>query len=179
MSVIAMLVHGFQPSSHPALDEPYAPSHHGKVKTITITRCSVQIGEASRLSGVSSKMIRHYESIGLIPDADRRDSNYRDYGPDDVHRLGFVRRARDLGFSIDEIRQLLRLWTDRRRSSRSVKALTLRHIADLDAKIAQLEEMRSALAHLASCCEGGDRPDCPILDSLAGALPPPSHHHQH
>jgi DNA-binding transcriptional MerR regulator len=116
----------------------------------------MQIGEASSASGVSAKMIRHYESIGLIPAPDRRDSNYRDYGADDVHRLGFVRRARDLGFSIDEIRDLLRLWADRRRSSRDVKAL--------------------ALGHLAACCDGGDRPDCPIIESLAGAAPPPHHH---
>lgn len=131
----------------------------------------MQIGEASRLSGVSSKMIRHYESIGLIPDADRRDSNYRDYDAADVHRLGFVRRARDLGFSTDQIRELLKLWGDRRRSSRDVKALTMRHIGELEAKIAALVEMRSTLAHLAHCCDGGDRPDCPIIDSLAGVAP--------
>ena len=127
----------------------------------------MQIGEASRLSGVSSKMIRHYEQIGLIPNADRRDSNYRDYGADDVHRLGFVRRARDLGFSIDEIRELLRLWSDRRRSSRSVKALTLRHIHELDARIAELQAMRRTLAHLAHHCHGDRRPECPILEDLA------------
>jgi Cu(I)-responsive transcriptional regulator len=136
----------------------------------------MQIGEASSRSGVSAKMIRHYESIGLIPAPDRRDSNYRDYGADDVHRLGFVRRARDLGFSIDEIRDLLRLWADRRRSSRDVKALALGHLAELDAKIALLNEMRGTLAHLAACCDGGDRPDCPIIESLAGAAPPPHHH---
>jgi Cu(I)-responsive transcriptional regulator len=136
----------------------------------------MQIGEASKATGVSAKMIRHYESIGLIPAADRRDSNYRDYAPDDVHRLGFIRRARDLGFSIDEIRDLLRLWTDRRRSSRDVKALTLAHLKELDAKIALLGEMRSTLAHLAHCCDGDSRPDCPIIESLAGAAPLP---HQH
>src|SRR6185436_18126525 len=112
----------------------------------------MQIGEASRATGVSAKMIRHYEAIGLIPEADRRDSNYRDYGAEDVHRLGFIRRARDLGFSIEEIRDLLRLWADRRRSSRDVKTLTLAHIGELDRKIAALEEMRSTLSHLAHCC---------------------------
>ena len=137
----------------------------------------MQIGEASRATGVSSKMIRHYEAIGLIPAADRRDSNYRDYGAEDVHRLGFIRRARDLGFSIEEIRDLLKLWGDRRRSSRNVKKLTLDHIAELDQKIALLGEMRSTLAHLAECCDGGDRPDCPIIESLAGAAPLPHHHH--
>lgn len=131
----------------------------------------MQIGEASKATGVSAKMIRHYESIGLIPEADRRDSNYRDYGADDVHRLGFIRRARDLGFSIDEIRNLLRLWADRKRSSRDVKALTLSHIKELDRKIAELDEMRSTLAHLAHCCDGDSRPDCPIIESLAGTAP--------
>ncbi|HVX72504.1 MAG: Cu(I)-responsive transcriptional regulator [Devosia sp.] len=129
----------------------------------------MQIGEASRRTGVSAKMIRHYEAIGLIPGADRRSSNYRDYGSEDVHRLGFVRRARDLGFSIDEIRDLLRLWADTGRSSRDVKALTLAHIAALDAKIKLMGEMRATLAHLAHCCDGDNRPDCPIIESLAGA----------
>ncbi len=137
----------------------------------------MQIGEASRATGVSAKMIRHYETIGLIPAADRRSSNYRDYGAEDVHRLGFIRRARDLGFSIDDIRTLLKLWTDRRRSARQVKRLTLDHIAELDAKIALLGEMRATLAHLAHCCDGGDRPDCPIIESLAGTAPVASHRH--
>ncbi len=135
----------------------------------------MQIGEASKATGVSAKMIRHYESIGLIPEADRRDSNYRDYGAEDVHRLGFIRRARDLGFSVTQIRDLLRLWADRRRSSRDVKALTLSHINALDAKIAELEEMRATLAHLAHCCDGDNRPDCPIIESLGGAAPLPHH----
>jgi Cu(I)-responsive transcriptional regulator len=139
----------------------------------------MQIGEASRATGVSAKMIRHYESIGLIPAADRRDSNYRDYGAEDVHRLGFIRRARDLGFAIEEIRELLKLWGDRRRSSRDVKRLTLSHIADLDKKIALLGEMRATLSHLVSCCDGGDRPDCPIIDSLSGAVPIGHQHHHH
>jgi len=138
----------------------------------------MQIGEASRATGVSAKMIRHYESIGLIPAADRRDSNYRDYAAGDIHRLGFIRRARDLGFSIEEIRDLLRLWGDRERSSRDVKALTLGHIAALDRKIALLREMRDTLGHLAHCCEGDDRPDCPIIESLAGAAPV-GHAHRH
>jgi Cu(I)-responsive transcriptional regulator len=113
-------------------------------------------------------MIRHYESIGLIPAPDRRDSNYRDYGHHDLHRLGFVRRARDLGFSMDAIRDLLRLWGDRNRSSADVKQLTEAHIAELDAKIALLKDMRGTLAHLADACDGDDRPDCPIIAELAG-----------
>ena len=128
----------------------------------------MQIGAASKAAGVSAKMIRHYEAIGLIPAAERRGSNYRDYDNEDVHRLGFIRRARDLGFSIEEIRDLLRLWADRERSSRDVKTLTLSHIAELDGKIALLTEMRATLAHLAHCCDGDSRPGCPIIESLAG-----------
>jgi Cu(I)-responsive transcriptional regulator len=139
----------------------------------------MQIGEASRATGVSTKMIRHYESIGLVPAADRRTSNYRDYGPEDIHRLGFIARARDLGFSIEEIRDLLRLWGDRNRSSRAVKALTTDHIAELDRKIALLGEMRATLAHLAECCDGDNRPDCPIIESLAGEAPLPHAHRHH
>lgn len=135
----------------------------------------MQIGEAARLTGVSAKMIRHYEQIGLIPSADRRDSNYRDYGHHDVHRLGFIRRARDLGFSIDEIRDLLRLWGDQQRSSADVKALTLGHITELDRKITLLTEMRDTLTTLANACDGDHRPDCPIITSLAGDAQ--AHHH--
>ncbi len=132
----------------------------------------MKIGEAASAAGVSAKMIRHYEAIGLIPFADRRESNYRDYGRDDVHRLGFIRRARELGFSIDEIRDLLRLWGDKSRSSGDVKALAQSHIADLDTKISHLREMRDTLSHLAHCCDGNDRPDCPIIASLAGERVP-------
>ncbi len=131
----------------------------------------MQIGEAARLSGISTKMIRHYEAIGLIPGADRRSSNYRDYGHHDVHRLGFIRRARDLGFSIEEIRDLLRLWADRERSSADVKALTEAHLAELDNRIRLLTEMRATLADLARACDGDSRPDCPIIATLAGAAP--------
>jgi MerR family copper efflux transcriptional regulator len=135
----------------------------------------MQIGEAARLTGVSAKMIRHYESIGLIPSADRRESNYRDYGHHDIHRLGFIRRARDLGFSIEEIRDLLRLWGDQARESAEVKALTLGHITELDRKIALLTEMRDTLSHLANACDGDHRPDCPIIQSLAGDEPHAHH----
>lgn len=138
----------------------------------------MQIGEAARLTGVSAKMIRHYESIGLIPGADRRSSNYRDYGHHDIHRLGFIRRARDLGFSMEEIRGLLRLWGDKQRSSADVKALTEAHIAELERKIALLDEMRLTLANLADACDGDDRPDCPIIAGLEGSLGH-QHHHSH
>lgn len=137
----------------------------------------MQIGEAANATGVSAKMIRHYESIGLVPPADRRDSNYREYGHDDVHRLGFIRRARDLGFSMDQIRDLLRLWTDDRRSSRDVKALTKAHIRDLDGKIAKLQEMRATLDALVEACNGDHRPACPIIDGLEGHLQHHAHHH--
>ena len=139
----------------------------------------MQIGAAARASGVTAKMIRHYESIGLIPMADRRDSNYRDYGAAEVHRLGFIRRARDLGFSIEKIRGLLALWSDGGRSSADVKALTLNHIGELEAKIAALGEMRDTLSDLADCCDGDHRPDCPIIRSLEGAVPLPASHHRH
>jgi len=128
----------------------------------------MQIGEAAKATGVSAKMIRHYEAIGLVPAAGRRASNYRDYGPEDLHRLGFIRRARDLGFSIEEIGDLLRLWTDRARSSRDVKALALAQIAELDRKIRLLKEMRASLSALADACDGDHRPHCPIIESLAG-----------
>ena len=136
----------------------------------------MQIGQAAKTTGVSAKMIRHYESIGLIPAADRRDSNYRDYSHHDLHRLGFIRRARALGFSIDEIRDLLRLWGDQTRSSKDVKALALGHIGELDQKIALLREMRETLGALAKACDGNHRPDCPIIESLAGKQALPNHH---
>jgi Cu(I)-responsive transcriptional regulator len=128
----------------------------------------MQIGQLAHATGVSAKMIRHYESIGLVPPADRRDSNYRDYGHDDVHRLGFIRRARDLGFSIEEIRDLLRLWADKRRSSAEVKALAGGHMAELDGKIALLQEMRQTLGTLVDACDGDHRPHCPIIEGLEG-----------
>ena len=127
----------------------------------------MQIGEAARVSGVSAKMIRHYEAIGLVPAAGRRDSNYRDYGHHDLHRLGFIRRARDLGFSMDQIRDLLRLWADTGRSSADVKALAKGHLDELGAKIVALQEMRAALSHLVESCNGDHRPDCPIIERLS------------
>jgi Cu(I)-responsive transcriptional regulator len=126
----------------------------------------MNIGQAAKASGVSAKMIRYYESVGLVPKSARRESGYRDYGPADLHRLGFIRRARDLGFSMDEIRELLRLWSDQGRSSRDVKDIALRHIADLDQRARRLTEMANALRHLAAACEGDGRPDCPIIEGL-------------
>ena len=128
----------------------------------------MKIGEASAASGVSQRMIRHYEKIGLMPAAARRDSGYRDYDERDLHSLRFIGRARDLGFPIEEIRQLLALWNDRERSSADVKALALARAAELRRKARELDEMRRSLEHLAARCQGDDRPDCPILGGLAG-----------
>ena len=127
------------------------------------------IGEAAEASGVSAKMIRHYEDIGLVPKAGRTVAGYRIYRDPDVHVLRFIRRARDMGFTMKEIGGLLGLWQNKRRASADVKRLAARHIADLDARIAELQGMRRTLEHLVHCCHGDDRPDCPILDDLAGA----------
>ena len=128
----------------------------------------MNIGQASNASGVSAKMIRYYESVGLIPAAGRRASGYRDYGSPDVHRLRFIRRARDLGFSMDQIRDLLRLWSDRKRSNAEVKAIALRHVKELKRRAEHLNDLANALLHLAAACEGDGRPDCPIIDGLEG-----------
>lgn len=127
----------------------------------------MNIGEAAGASGVSAKMIRHYESVDLLPPAARTDAGYRQYTEKDVHTLQFIRRSRDLGFSIDEIRGLLSLWQDRRRPSRQVKAMAQAHIAELEQKAQEILAMKSTLEHLVHCCRGDDRPDCPILENLA------------
>lgn len=126
----------------------------------------MQIGELAAASGVSAKMIRHYESIGLLPRPARRDSGYRDYGPADLHRLKFVRRAKDLGFSVEQMRELLRLWADRSRASAEVKSLALAHVTDLERRAQALAEVAGALRTLADACHGDDRPDCPIIHEL-------------
>lgn len=128
----------------------------------------MNIGEAAAASGVSAKMIRHYESVALLPPASRTESGYRQYTAKDLHVLRFIRRARDLGFSIDEIRDLLSLWQDRGRSSRQVKALAQVHLQDLQARMDEIQAMKTALEQLVHCCHGDERPDCPILESLEG-----------
>ena len=128
----------------------------------------MKIGQASKESGVSQRMIRHYESIGLIPPPARRDSGYRDYDAQDVHTLRFIRRARDLGFPVEEIGRLLALWHDRDRASAEVKAIALARAAELKRKARELDEMRRTLEHLAYHCHGDTRPDCPILADLEG-----------
>lgn len=128
----------------------------------------MKIGAASAASGISERMIRHYEKIGVMPKAARRDSGYRDYDERDLHTLRFIGRARDAGFPIEEIRQLLTLWHDRERSSADVKALALARAGELKRKARELDAMRRSLEHLAERCHGDDRPDCPILIDLGG-----------
>lgn len=127
----------------------------------------MNIGEASERSGLPAKTIRYYEDISLVA-PDRADNGYRDYSASDVHRLRFLHRARNLGFSIDECRLLLSLYSDRNRASGDVKAVAEQKLVEIDAKIAELQSLKSALQPLVDCCHGDDRPDCPILDDLAG-----------
>jgi len=127
----------------------------------------VNIGEAARLSGVSAKMVRHYESLGLLPKVARTDSGYRLYGEADVHTLRFIKRARDLGFSMEEIGELVGLWQNRRRASANVRRIAQKHADDLQQRIAAMQAMQQTLHHLIHCCQGDERPECPILDELA------------
>jgi len=132
----------------------------------------MNIGQAATEAGISTKMIRYYESIGLLPEADRRSSGYREYSPDDVSRLKFLRRARTLGFSVPQIHELMRLWSDRNRSNAEVRKLALDHATELEAKAQQLQEMISTLRRLAHDCKRGDRPHCPIIEELGGSIIP-------
>jgi Cu(I)-responsive transcriptional regulator len=131
------------------------------------------IGQAAEASGVSAKMIRYYEQIGLLPQPTRTESGYRLYTSTDVHTLRFIRRARDLGFALNDIGDLLALWRDKRRASRQVKALAEGHVAVLRQKIAELEAMAQTLEHLATSCAGDGRPECPIIDDLAATRATP------
>lgn len=128
----------------------------------------MNIGEAARASGVSAKMIRYYEETGLIPPAGRTGSGYRTYGLKEVQILRFVRRARDLGFPMEKVADLLALWRDRERASADVKHLAEAQVQALEARIREMQEMKAALEHLVHCCAGDQRPDCPILDDLGG-----------
>jgi Cu(I)-responsive transcriptional regulator len=128
----------------------------------------MNIGAAADASGVSAKMIRHYEAIGLLPPPARRDNSYRDYGADEVHELRFIGRARKLGFSMPEIAALLALWRDKNRPSREVRRLAAAHLADLERRIAEMQGMAATLRALVERCHGDGRPDCPILDDLGG-----------
>ena len=138
---------------------------------------AMNIGEAAKASGISAKMIRHYEEVGLVPAAARTEAGYRQYGDADVHTLRFIRHARDLGFSLPEIAELVGLWQNRKRPSRRVKALAEAHIQELEQKAQELLAMKATLQHLVQCCHGDDRPDCPILESLADGGPDASPAH--
>jgi MerR family copper efflux transcriptional regulator len=127
----------------------------------------MNIGQAAKNSGLSAKMIRYYESTGLLQPAHRSDSGYRLYGPQDLHTLAFIKRSRDLGFSLEEVARLLTLWQDRQRASADVKALARQHIVELNRKIEELAGLRDTLQELVEHCHGDDRPDCPILKDLA------------
>ncbi|WP_434560844.1 Cu(I)-responsive transcriptional regulator [Pseudomonas sp. Z5-35] len=127
----------------------------------------MNIGQAARQSGLSAKMIRYYESTGLLKPAHRTDSGYRIYGKEDLHTLAFIKRSRDLGFSLEEVGKLLTLWQDRQRASADVKTLARQHIDDLNQKIRELAELRDTLQDLVDHCHGDHRPDCPILKELA------------
>lgn len=128
----------------------------------------MNIGEAAEKAGVSAKMARHYESLGLLPKIHRTESGYRVYADTEVHTLRFIKRSRDLGFSMAEIADLLKLWQDTRRPSASVKKVAAAHLEELDRKIEEMQSMRKTLSHLVHCCQGDSRPTCPILEDLAG-----------
>ena len=130
----------------------------------------MNISAASQASGVSAKMIRHYEALGLVPAVRRSNAGYRQYDEATVHQLRFIRRARDLGFDTKEIGALLQLWRNKRRPSAEVKRIASKHVAALDQRIAALQAMQRTLSHLAHHCHGDERPECPILDDLAGPV---------
>ena len=131
----------------------------------------MNIGAASAASGVSAKMVRHYEAIGLLRPALRRENSYRDYCAHDVHELQFIGRARKLGFSLTEIAELVALWRDKARPSRDVRQIAARHLDDLEKRIAQMRSMADAVRQLVKSCHGDDRTDCPILSDLSGETP--------
>ena len=127
----------------------------------------MNIGAAAKVSGLSAKMIRYYETIGLLHAASRSDNGYRHYSPQDLQQLAFIKRARDLGFTLEEVGKLLALWQDRERASADVKALAASHIAELERKISELVSLRNSLRELVTSCHGDQRPDCPIIKALA------------
>ena len=126
------------------------------------------IGAAAERSGVSARMVRHYEGLGLLPGVARTESGYRQYTEADIHSLQFIKRSRDLGFSMEEIAELVGLWHNRRRTSASVKRIAQKHLGELEQRIADMQAMQRTLSHLVHCCHGDARPDCPILEDLAG-----------
>ena len=129
----------------------------------------VSIGEAARLSGISPRMVRHYEGLGLLSKVARTESGYRQYSAADVHTLRFIKRSRDMGFSMEQVAELVGLWHNRRRTSASVKRVAQAHLQELEQRIGAMQAMQRTLAHLVHCCHGDQRPDCPILDDLSGS----------
>jgi MerR family gold-responsive transcriptional activator of gol and ges genes len=132
---------------------------------------SMNIGQAAKASGISAKMIRYYEDTGLIGPVARTESGYRMYGPRDIHTLGFIKRSRDMGFSVERIAELLQLWQDRSRHSADVKRMALEHVQVLQQRITELQEMVRTVQALADCCAGDERPDCPILRDIETGVP--------
>lgn len=132
----------------------------------------MNIGQAAHASGVSTKMIRYYDEVGLVRPSGRTEAGYREYDAREVNELRFIKRARSLGFSMEEITRLLSLWRDRQRPSREVKAIAEKHVADLEERIREMQAMADTLRHLSHCCAGDDRPDCPILADLTGGAEP-------
>ncbi|MEO6624769.1 MAG: Cu(I)-responsive transcriptional regulator [Burkholderiaceae bacterium] len=141
-------------------------NHDSKTTAAAAVAATFNIGQAAQQAQVSAKMARHYESLGLLPAIKRNPSGYRQYSGRDVHTLRFVKRARNLGFSMPEIAELLALWHNKRRSSASVKRIAAAHVADLAQRIAELADMQRTLQRLVDCCHGDHRPDCPILEEL-------------
>ncbi|MDH4395518.1 MAG: Cu(I)-responsive transcriptional regulator [Limnobacter sp.] len=135
---------------------------------LSVQKANFTVGEAAHASGMSAKMIRHYEQIGLLKQATRTDAGYRLYNKNDVHVLKFIRHSRDLGFSLKQIQDLLSLWQDKQRNSKEVKALANTHLDALNAKIQELQTMKLELEKLVKCCKGDNRPECPILEGLQG-----------
>lgn len=129
----------------------------------------MNIGQAAKASGVNAKLIRHYEAIGVIPKASRTEAGYRTYAEVDVHMLSFVKRSRNLGFSMKEIKKLMGLWRNKNRASSDVKKLAIKHMDEMGRKILELQSMVQTLKHLAKNCNGDDRPECPILRGLESA----------
>ena len=134
--------------------------------TVDPTDGPFNIGDAARQSGVSAKMVRHYESLGLLPRVGRTDAGYRQYTGKEVHTLRFIKRSRDLGFSMAEIAELVKLWQNRRRSSADVRRIAARHVEEMKQRIEEMESVKRTLEHLVHCCQGDQRPDCPILEEL-------------
>jgi len=153
-------------AASPQASSHRSAKHEGISMTQIATGKHVNIGQAAQQAQVSAKMVRHYESLGLLPKVNRTEAGYRQYSDKEVHTLRFIKRARDLGFSMPEIAELLTLWQNKRRPSSHVKRIAALHVTDLDQRIDELTAMKRTLQHLVDCCHGDHRPDCPILDEL-------------